>query len=762
MDIIYSLLKNKSALLSFLNDNNLLYDLLDTEQGLEREALRVHKDSGVISRTPHPKVFEPKELHPFIKTDYSEAQLEFVSPVFKNNLELYNFMNLSYDIFSEAIAEDEIIYPYSWFPKITDIDTIEIAKFDETEFGISSTRYREYLTEKYGKDKQLISGIHYNFSLSETFLKKFYTLSKTEITYKRFRTEVYFKIMRNYNRYKFFITYMQGATPFGYDKNGDKISGYSLRNSKYGYKNTEPIDLDYDNVDIFLESVKNAIKNKKIYDEREIYTAIRLKGKNKTSLQEIVEKGVKYVEIRNIDVNPLEKSGISLAELDLLKIFILFCFLYDDCDCDTMNVEGENNLETVALSSSRDIFLEFCDGSFTVDTYINTIFRRIREVFITIPTSLSIVNDFEQNYINNQLLYSKLQKMININNFDEYFVKLGNQYKKEALKTPFRYFGCENMELSTQILMREAIKKGIYVDILDENDNFIKLSKDGHTEYVKQCTKTSKDSYISMLIMENKVVTKKILEEQNIPVPKGKSFNNREDALLYALSLDSKFVIKPNSTNFGIGVFIFEEKARKEDIEQAIDVGFKNDTTVIVEQFIKGIEYRFLIVGDEVAGVLERVPANVVGDGKSTISKLVEEKNKNILRGVGYKTPLEKIKIDTNVEMFLKSKGLDKNYIPQNNEQVFLRKNSNISTGGDSIDHTDNIHAFFKEVAINSSKSVDAKFNGVDMIIEDYTNPNSDYGIIELNFNPAIHIHSFPFKGKNRKVAEKVLTVLGF
>lgn len=161
-------------------------------------------------------------------------------------------------------------------------------------------------------------------------------------------------------------------------------------------------------------------------------------------------------------------------------------------------------------------------------------------------------------------------------------------------------------------------------------------------------------------------------------------------------------------------------------------------------------------------GILHRVPANVKGDGKSNIRELVKEKNKDPLRGKGYKTPLEKIRLGESEEMFLKNNGLDFDYIPKKDEIVYLRENSNISTGGDSVDFTDEIHTSYKEVAIKCAKAARAKITGVDMMIKNiYEEENGDnYGIIEINFNPAIHIHCFPYKGENRKAGEKVIKLL--
>ena len=154
------------------------------------------------------------------------------------------------------------------------------------------------------------------------------------------------------------------------------------------------------------------------------------------------------------------------------------------------------------------------------------------------------------------------------------------------------------------------------------------------------------------------------------------------------------------------------------------------------------------------------MPANVIGDGKKTITELVEIKNQDPLRGKGYVTPLEKIRLEENAELFLKQQGKNFDYIPKKDEIVYLRENSNISTGGDSVDYTDDIPQKFKDIAVNAAKAAGAKICGVDMMLEDYSDENTNYAIIELNFNPAIHIHSYPYKGKERNIATHVLKLL--
>lgn len=323
----------------------------------------------------------------------------------------------------------------------------------------------------------------------------------------------------------------------------------------------------------------------------------------------------------------------------------------------------------------------------------------------------------------------------------------------------------DGLELSTVMLIKAAEKRGILVDILDRDDNFIRLKKENKTEYVKQATKTSLDPYIVPLIMENKEITKLILRENGINAPMGIKVKTMEEAFENCHRFDGRdIVVKPNTTNFGLGVVILKEMQCETNFRIALEIAFKYDDAVLIEEFISGKEYRFLIIGDDVVAILHRIPANVTGDGIHTFEELVAEKNKNPLRGTGYVRPLEKIKLEYPEIDFLKMQKMTITDVPRKGETVFLRENSNISTGGDSIDFTDDIMDAYKAIAVRAAKAVGAKICGVDMIIQDISrNPDAqNYSIIELNFNPALHIHNYPFVGQNRHVEEKVLDLLGF
>ncbi|TGK78337.1 bifunctional glutamate--cysteine ligase GshA/glutathione synthetase GshB [Leptospira noumeaensis] len=325
--------------------------------------------------------------------------------------------------------------------------------------------------------------------------------------------------------------------------------------------------------------------------------------------------------------------------------------------------------------------------------------------------------------------------------------------------------GFEDLEISTQIIIRDALARGIQVEMVDRKENFLRLIQGNHSEFVKEASKTRLDSLMTYLVMENKIASKLVLKENGIRVPVGRNYSNLEEALAdYTFFLDKKKVIKPVTTNFGLGIGISEPGDSLDKFTSFVKIALGLSNSIIIEEFIEGPEYRFLVLGEEVIAVCNRVPANVTGDGKSSIRELILKKNEDPRRGEGHKTALEKIQMSEVELQILKDQGLNFGSIPSSGEQIFLRKNSNISTGGDSLDVTDNVHPDFKAIAVSAAKAAGAMICGIDIISSQIeSKPNvKTYAILEINFNPVLYIHEFPYSGKPRFVGDKILDLLGF
>lgn len=752
------------------------HELLKGNYGIEREALRVTSE-GILSNKPHPDVFGDKVHNQYITTDFSESQVEVITPVLNTVEDVYNFTNALYNIVAMEI-EEEYLWPQSMPCAIQDEKLIPLAIYSEEEK--EARKYREKLLDKYGGKKQLISGIHYNFSFNEIIIKRLYENENINISYKEFKNNIYLKVARNYLRYRWLVIYLLGGTTTLHESYLDECckkhlkeiavasfsndGAVSYRNGECGYKNNVDLFPNYNSVESYINSISTFINDGIIESHKELYSQIRLKPKNtKNFSKSLLEDGISYLEYRSIDINPFEKGGISLEDLRFFEIFNIFLLIYDESDYENWQEEAQENQHIIAKLGQNDIMLKK-DGKFiSKEKWALDILKYIKIIGNELNLNREdVINNIINKIKDNKLTYAyRISEKVKKEGYIQAHLNLAKQYKKQAYMNRFKFDGYDDLELSTQILIKESIKRGITIEILDRSDNFISLKNKDKFEYVKQATKTSKDSYISVLIMENKTVTKKVLANNNIEVPDGKEFYSIEQVKDSIKDLVNKpIVIKPKSTNFGLGISIFQNGANEVDILKAFDIAFKCDTTVIMEEFVKGKEYRFLVIDKEVVGILHRVPANVKGDGIKSIRQLVDIKNNDPLRGVGYVKPLEKIKLDESAELFLSNQNKDFDYIPLENEIVFLRENSNISTGGDSIDYTDIIPDRFKNIAIECAKTVGARICGVDMMLEDFKDEESNYSIIELNFNPAIHIHCYPYIGKERNIAVKVLELL--
>lgn len=311
---------------------------------------------------------------------------------------------------------------------------------------------------------------------------------------------------------------------------------------------------------------------------------------------------------------------------------------------------------------------------------------------------------------------------------------------------------------STKAIVDEAKRRGIPVTRIG-NSSILRL---GYGKYQKliEGTITENTSCIAVDISCDKQLTKKILREYGIPVPEGYEVYSEDDAVSIARELGYPVVVKPLSGNQGKGVCL--NLASDEDVRVAYRIAKGYSENIIVERHVQGRHYRVLVVKDKVAAVSERIPAHVIGDGKSSIKQLIDKLNEDPNRGEGHEKPLTKIKIDPIVLMVLNRQGKDLNYVPQSGEKIYLRDNDNLSTGGIAVDCTDKIHPDNVAIAIRAAQAIGLDIAGVDITAPDISKPLTVTGgvVIEVNASPGIRMHYFPQKGESRDVAKSIIDML--
>jgi cyanophycin synthetase len=311
---------------------------------------------------------------------------------------------------------------------------------------------------------------------------------------------------------------------------------------------------------------------------------------------------------------------------------------------------------------------------------------------------------------------------------------------------------------STQSIIDKAKQRDIPVIRLNDR-NLVQL---GHGKYQKriEATVTSMTSLIATDIACDKQLTKKMLDDSGIPVPRGRVVSSREAAREAAEGIGFPVVLKPVNANHGKGVAI--NLNSPEEVEQAFDRAADYSDDCIIERHVSGRDHRVLVVNGEVVAVSERIPGHVVGDGASTIKELVDKENRNPMRGEGHEKALTKIYINDESTRLLAEQNFTLDSIPAAAQTVWLKYTANISTGGTAIDRTDDIHYENIETAKRAAGVIGLDIAGVDMLTSDISAPLEDTGgaICEVNAAPGFRMHVHPTVGKPRDVAGAVLEML--
>ncbi|MCO7176294.1 glutathione synthase [Sporolactobacillus kofuensis] len=273
--------------------------------GLERENLRINAD-GTLALTPHPQAFGNKHTNSEITTDFSESQLELVTPVASSIHEMLAHEKRLTKVIYSGI-KPELLWPLSSPPdQLPPDDQIPIADFGLE--GKEKTDYRIYLSKKYGRTKQLYCGIHFNFSVEKSGL-----ISNKE------RNLFYLNLVANASRYRYFLMYLLSASP----KVVQGIHYRSVRLSSHGYQNTVPVYPDYSSPEAYIASLQTYVNQGVIESPRELYQLVRIKGKGYEDLTHAPEAS--RVELRISDLNPLFDEGINPNDLYLMHLYLLWC-----------------------------------------------------------------------------------------------------------------------------------------------------------------------------------------------------------------------------------------------------------------------------------------------------------------------------------------------------------------------------------------------------------------------------------------------------
>ncbi|MDA9128861.1 ATP-grasp domain-containing protein [Candidatus Gracilibacteria bacterium] len=319
--------------------------------------------------------------------------------------------------------------------------------------------------------------------------------------------------------------------------------------------------------------------------------------------------------------------------------------------------------------------------------------------------------------------------------------------------------------ISSQLIINEAHKKHLQTEEISRENNLFSLNNDKKTIYFKSVD-CGLNSSFGLKIADNKELTYKIAQENNIRVPRSIYIDRVDMGKISEISKSLVYPVisKPIDGARGDGVAV--NLNSDDELRKGVEYSFQDTDVnrVVIQEQIKGEDHRILVIKGKVVAVTMRIPPYVVGDGKSTISELIEKENKNPLRGDGgdHDAPMSNIKVDSECISHLDELGYTLESVLESTQQINVRKNANLSTGGLAIDKTTEIHPSVKAQAEKIAQICDLGFSGVDFFCEDISQSLEEGkgAIIEINATPGIRMHHFPSQGEGVNVAKILIEAI--
>ena len=382
--------------LTLLNTAQYQQAVVGIRRGIERETLRVKAD-GKLALTPHAKALGSALTHPWITTDFSESLLEFITPA-SDSIDTTLAQLADIHRYTSRQLGEERFWAGSMPCFISQQDEIPFAQYGSSNVGRMKTLYRKGLHNRYGSMMQAISGVHFNFSFPESFWQQYQQMLGDNSELQSFISEQYLALIRNYKRYVWLIVYLFGASPamcksflegrpsrypFQTLGKGTLYLPYatSLRMSDLGYTNSAQSSLnitynnlaeyiaglhaaismpstEYQNIGVKVNGEYQQLNTNVLQIENEFYSTIRPKRTTQSGERPtcaLAKRGVEYIEVRALDVNPFSPIGITAEQMRFLDVFLLFCLLQESpaLSADEQAVT-EQNLKKVVTEGRRN------------------------------------------------------------------------------------------------------------------------------------------------------------------------------------------------------------------------------------------------------------------------------------------------------------------------------------------------------------------------------------------------------------------------
>lgn len=358
--------------------------------GVEIEQNRVDK-TGRMSRLPHPTVFGSRTFHPYLQSDFAEAQTELITDPNPNIGGVLDQLDTLQTVLYRSLQGDDRIWPLSMPPKLDDEDEAFIrAHFDRPAYA----KYRDYLSQKYRLQSKIVTGVHLNYSIPDPVINRLYTHYEDEFDrVTDFRNALYFRMTQNLVLNRWLMTYLFGASPVAetgfFDETPAELTQpvRSIRSSRFGYANLPQDQVDatiYQSLPHFVAQLSDRIESGTLFDQAEFYGPVRLRGNQ--HLADDLSKGIKYLEFRGLDTTPFHVNGISRHALYFMKLFFIYALVTPIDSTELVDQLKQSELDNgqVALERPTEPTFKVAEGQ--------RIFKSLHQLVMTLNAHSEQIN----------------------------------------------------------------------------------------------------------------------------------------------------------------------------------------------------------------------------------------------------------------------------------------------------------------------------------------------------------------------------------
>ena len=722
--------------------------------GLEVTMHRVDSH-GCLAATRHPHAFGSAHQNQQLRPGFSASALKFSTPVRRDIPALMAYLNGLNTAARRTLGEGEQLWPLSSTPVLpTDLATIPLADVDQIGY-----QRRRDLARKYDIQKLMTTGSHVNLSLNETLFTRLYTetFHQQYHSYVDFRNAVYLKVAQGLVRMNWLIQYLFGASPSLAVT--DTTSRHQRSSVQHPDGRYSQVIGDYTSIDRYVAKLTAAVRDKQLLSVSDFDGPVCFRSNGQ--LAKMTRQGVYYLEYRGLDLDPTSPVGVDANAVAFLRLLASYFVMMPalpvkmvpqvnvQADQLTQQVLAENpTTASVQAAPAAQVLEALADfvKAYNLPNEDAVLLKQLKKRVTDPKTTLSAQIAMQADPL-------------------AWALKQATRYQNAINERPFELAGFTTLDLSSQQLVQQALTRGVRVDVVDAPANILRLTKLGRSQLVVNGSGTDLNPQALTTVLTNKAAAKQVLAEHGVQVPASQTYHTANQLIAdYDRYVQAGGIVL-KAADESHKVVVFRIMPERELFEQVARQLFEQTPAVMAEEVVVASSYRFLVIDGRVQAIVERIPANIVGDGRSTVKALLDRKNGRALRGTAFKWPQSALQLGTVERYRLDSYHLTLDSVVSRGTQILLREDATFGNGADVLDATDDMHQSYVQAVEKLVADLHLSIAGVDVMIPNlYAElvPEHPEMAVYLGIHaaPYLYPHLFPMFGTAQPVAGQLLDAL--